>query len=272
MVLDQQVTGRHVVVLGGGGFIGSNLCNRLLALGAHVTAVDTVFPSWRRPDVMCRRADLTSLAETVRAIVGAELVFHLAADMGGVGYFHSNADLGASLVNGQITLNVAQAVEARDADHVLRVVGVRVPGRAAADPGEAPALSEDLIGHGTPDALYGAEKLHGLRIMGKVPGARVGVLHTVFGPLQEHEGRRMKFPAAVATKALAARSSGTLELWGDGSQLRSYLHVDDAVDRIITIATAGRYDGPVNVGPRARSRAGRSPSSAWTSSGLTPTS
>ena len=84
--------------------------------------------------------------------------------------------------------------------------------------------------------------------MGKVPGARVGVLHTVFGPLQEHEGRRMKFPAAVATKALAARSSGTLELWGDGSQLRSYLHVDDAVDRIITIATADRYDGPVNVG------------------------
>jgi len=70
----------------------------------------------------------------------------------------------------------------------------------------------------------------------------------VFGPLQEHEGRRMKFPAAVATKALAARSSGTLELWGDGSQLRSYLHVDDAVDRIITIATADRYDGPVNVG------------------------
>ena len=59
MVLDQQVTGRHVVVLGGGGFIGANLCNRLLALGAHVTAVDTVFPSWRRPDVMCRRADLT---------------------------------------------------------------------------------------------------------------------------------------------------------------------------------------------------------------------
>ena len=249
MVLDQQVTGRHVVVLGGGGFIGSNLCNRLLALGAHVTAVDTVFPSWRRPDVMCRRADLTSLAETVRAIVGAELVFHLAADMGGVGYFHSNADLGASLVNGQITLNVARAVEAHETPTTFYASSAcAYPVELQQTPGEAPALSEDLIGHGTPDALYGAEKLHGLRIMGKVPGARVGVLHTVFGPLQEHEGRRMKFPAAVATKALAARSSGTLELWGDGSQLRSYLHVDDAVDRIITIATADRYDGPVNVG------------------------
>ena len=58
----------------------------------------------------------------------------------------------------------------------------------------------------------------------------------------------MKFPAAVATKALAARQSGKLELWGDGSQLRSYLHVDDAVERIIQIATADEYDGPVNVG------------------------
>ena len=171
--------------------------------------------------------DLTSLAETVRAIVGAELVFHLAADMGGVGYFHSNADLGASLVNGQITLNVAQAVEAHETPTTFYARRRRARTRSSCSrPGEAPALSEDLIGHGTPDALYGAEKLHGLRIMGKVPGARVGVLHTVFGPLQEHEGRRMKFPAAVATKALAARSSGTLELWGDGSQLRSYLHVD----------------------------------------------
>ena len=249
MVLDQQVTGRHVVVLGGGGFIGSNLCNRLLALGAHVTAVDTVFPSWRRPDVMCRRADLTSLAETARAIVGAELVFHLAADMGGVGYFHSNADLGASLVNGQITLNVAQAVEAHETPTTFYASSAcAYPVELQQTPGEAPALSEDLIGHGTPDALYGAEKLHGLRIMGKVPGARVGVLHTVFGPLQEHEGRRMKFPAAVATKALAARETGRLEVWGDGRQLRSYLFVDDAVDRLVTLAEADENPGPIMVG------------------------
>lgn len=58
----------------------------------------------------------------------------------------------------------------------------------------------------------------------------------------------MKFPAAVATKALASRETGKLELWGDGSQLRSYLHVDDAIERIITIATSDVYDGPVNVG------------------------
>lgn len=244
MVLDQQVT-----VLGGGGFIGANLCNRLAELGAKVTAVDVVFPSWRRPDVECRRANLTSLMDTVRATAGADLVFHLAADMGGVGYFHSDADLGASLANGQITLNVARAASTNETPTTFYASSAcAYPIELQQEVGHAPLLTEDLIGHGTPDALYGAEKLHGLRIMGKVPGARVGVLHTVYGPLQEHEGRRMKFPAAVATKALAARQSGKLELWGDGSQLRSYLYVDDAVGRIIQIATADEYDGPVNVG------------------------
>jgi nucleoside-diphosphate-sugar epimerase len=114
--------------------------------------------------------------------------------------------------------------------------------------GGAPCLTEDLVGMGTPDACYGAEKLHGLRLFAKVPNARVGILHTVYGPLQEHEGRRMKFPAAVATKAIAARETGTLELWGDGEQLRSYLHVDDAIDRILTVTFADHYAGPVNIG------------------------
>jgi len=113
--------------------------------------------------------DFEQALAQIRAIVGAELVFHLAADMGGVGYFHSNADLGASLVNGQITLNVAQAVEAHETPTTFYASSAcAYPVELQQTPGEAPALSEDLIGHGTPDALYGAEKLHGLRIMGKV--------------------------------------------------------------------------------------------------------
>ena len=244
MVLDQPV-----VVLGGGGFIGANLCNRLASMGADVTAVDVQFPSWRRPDVRCRTLDLTDQANTVRAVAGAGVVFHLAADMGGVGYFHSDADLGASMRNGQITLNVANAVLQCSVERTFYSSSACVyPVEMQQSTGHAPRLAEHLAGMGTPDALYGAEKLHGLRVMGKVPGARVGILHTVYGPLQEHEGRRMKFPAAVATKALTARQSGKLELWGDGQQLRSYLHVDDAVARILTIALSNDYDGPVNVG------------------------
>ncbi len=244
MVLDQSVT-----VLGGGGFIGSNLCRRLDELGADVTAVDVEFPAWRRPDVRCRRVDLRSPTDTVRAMHGADVVFHLAADMGGVGYFHSDADLGASLRNGRITANVVEAAVICETPRTFYASSAcAYPIELQQTVGCPPALSEDMIGQGTPDALYGAEKLHGLRVFGKVPGGRVGVLHTVFGPLQEHSGRRMKFPAAVATKAIASRETGILELWGDGSQMRSYLHVDDAVERIIAIATSETYDGPVNVG------------------------
>ena len=236
----------NVVVLGGGGFIGANLCNRLKADGHRVTAVDVDFPEWRTPPCAIRFADLTDPHAAANAVAGFDWVFHLAADMGGVGYFHSDADLGASMLNGRITLNVLEAIRP---DQRLFYSS-----SACCYPTEgqmskvAPRLAEHMIGFGTPDALYGAEKLHGLRLCSKMSNARVGVLHTVYGPLQEHEGRRMKFPAAVATKALAARQTGRLELWGDGTQKRSYLFVDDAVEKIIRIMEADRYDGPVNIG------------------------
>lgn len=242
----------RAVVLGGGGFIGSNLVRRLVADGHTVTAVDVEFPAFRQSALTGAtqfELDLRTANNAWFAVQGADWVFHLAADMGGVGYFHGPADLGAALTNGRITTNVlTAALEAETPRLFYSSSACCYPVELQQAAGEAPMLDESLIGHGTPDALYGAEKLQGLRLCSKVPGARVGVLHTVYGPLQEHEGRRMKFPAAVATKALAARESGTLELWGDGSQLRSYLYVDDAVERIVRIMEADDYAGPVNVG------------------------
>lgn len=241
-----------VSVLGGGGFIGANLVRRLVADGHRVRAVDIAWPDFRQSALSgadCWTLDLTQQGSARNAVEGADWVFHLAADMGGVGYFHSDADLGAAMRNGRITLNVFEACQWAQVDRIFYASSACCyPIELQQNPDHAPLLSEDSIGYGTPDALYGAEKLHGLRLCSKTPNARVGVFHTIYGPLQEHEGRRMKFPAAVATKALKARETGRLELWGDGRQLRSYLYVDDAIDRIVTIMSSPVYDGPVNVG------------------------
>lgn len=234
-----------VVVLGGGGFIGSHLVARLVAEGAHVLAVDVAFPPEREPwltGAICRQASMLDRSEALRAARGAGTVFHLAADMGGVGYFHGEADLAASMANGRMTLNVVGSCLRAEVERLVFTSSACVyPIERAGE-----LFTEPDIGTGTPDQLYGAEKLHGLRIVDKA-GGRVVVLDTVYGPGAEHDGPRSKMPAAVAGKALRARETGRLELWGDGEQLRRMLYVEDAVDRILAVAGAEHYGGPVNI-------------------------
>ena len=243
----------HVVVLGGGGFIGSNLCRKLVQHGHDVVAVDVAFPSFRagHGEYGQMWLDLRKPNEALAAVNGADLVYHLAADMGGVAWFHGPQDWPASLTNGLITANVLQACTE---EAVPRLVYTSSACAYATEiqqtVGAPPKLNErDHLSWGTPDAGYGWEKRYGLELCKRAPfDARVAICHTVFGPLQEHEGQRMKFPAAVATKAIAARRTGRLELWGSGEQMRSYLYIDDAVAKLMTLGFSETYDGPVNVG------------------------
>ena len=259
-----------IVILGGGGFIGSNLARRYVEMGHDVTVVDQVFHDFRRDAWEGARRqwrDLRVPSHVASAMFPGALVFHLAADMGGVGYFHSDADWPASLNNARITLNVAEAAGRAGVDRLVYASSAcacatepaMYPDACATEPamcpdypecgGVPPSLDETDLHWGTPDARYGQEKRNGAHLFTSAPyDARVAILHTVYGPLQEHEGVRMKFPAAVATKALAARETGRLEVWGDGTQTRSYLYVDDAVDRLVALAEAEQNPGPIMVG------------------------
>lgn len=241
------------VVLGGAGFIGSNLASRLEQDGYTVRRVDIRLDRYAH--------DLRNYVECVRAIGHADVVFHLAADMGGVGYFHRQ-DYYPFLNNMQITLNVLRAVEDLGVGRLfyassacayptgwqsIRATRAHLLTESALECADGGCDGDEF---GPPDQMYGREKLMGLRLCERAPfDARVGILHTVYGPGQEREGERMKFPAAVATKALRSRDTGCpLELWGDGTQQRSYLYVDDAVEKILRVTFDDRYDGPVNIG------------------------
>ena len=249
-----------IVILGGGGFIGSNLARRYVEMGREVIAVDQAFPDFRREALAgagLAVRDLRVQPQVASVMFPGALVFHLAADMGGVGYFHSEADWPASLNNARITLNVAEAAGRAGVDRLVYASSACACATEPATDWTADdygyygnrLLHESDLYWGTPDARYGQEKRNGAHLFTSAPyDARVAILHTVYGPLQEHEGVRMKFPAAVATKALAARETGRLEVWGDGTQTRSYLYVDDAVDRLVALAEADVNPGPIMVG------------------------
>jgi nucleoside-diphosphate-sugar epimerase len=274
VVQHQQVTyderlPEPVVILGGGGFIGSNLGEYLHGLGYDVHLVDVAFTSWRWPynhpdgkrparwsewsDHMHVR-DLTYRGEALAAVEDAGTVFHLAADMGGVEFFHSDKDFGASQTNAQITLNVVNACVAEGVQRMIYTSSACAAATKFQDDVLHPCrITEHDITWGEPDARYGAEKRYGAYMVSNAPiDGRVAVLATVYGPGQEFEGVRRKFPSAVCTNAIDAVSNSTdLVLFGDGRQIRTYLYIDDAVERLYKLALASEGtigDGIFNIG------------------------
>lgn len=230
-----------VVILGGGGFIGSNLGERLHKMGYDVQLVDINFEEWRwSPKNKRHYHDLRSFGAANGVLKDAGTVFHFAADMGGVEYFHSDKDFGAAMNNGLITNTVLRAAVNRN---VPRLIYASSACAAATQQqmiqGRIMWIHEDDIEYGDPDARYGAEKRYGAYMVANAPlDGRVGIFHTIYGPGQEHEGVRMKFPSAVATGAIKSLQTDELVLFGNGKQIRTYLYIDDAVDRIVQLAEA----------------------------------
>jgi nucleoside-diphosphate-sugar epimerase len=216
------------VVLGGTGFLGFHLVN-LLKEKDHIVRVP-------------KRTDLRVYENVLKALEGADIVFHFAADMGGVGYF-SKANYYPFINNMQMDLNVVRACEE---------VGVKrlfYASSACAYPPSDRPLSEDMLDlPADPDQMYGWEKLTMIKLLRNAPfDARVGILHTIFGEGQEWQGEKAKFPPTIVYKALMAQKTGFIEIWGDGTQTRTFQYVTDAINKIYEITIAEAYYGEVNI-------------------------
>jgi len=247
------------LVTGAGGFIGGHLVAQLLARGRAVRAVD-VRPTcaWQQhfPAAENRRLDLREADSARAAADGVEEIFHLAADMGGVGFLGSHrADcMVSTLIDTHLLL---AARDARVRQFFFASSACVYPLGAQVSTDCAPLAEADAY-PADPEDGYGWAKLfsermcrhfredHGLE-------TRVARYHNIYGPHGAWDGGREKAPAAICRKVAHAQltGSGEIELWGDGRQLRTFTHIDDCVAGTLLVAE-GPHADPVNIGSAER--------------------
>lgn len=241
-----------VGVTGASGFIGSSMVAYLAKRGCNVMAIARHVPTdpmrldaWRH----AHEVQLVSLDTAQPDLSGLDVVYHFAADHGGVGYFHAH-DFWPYVLNTRIDCNVLEAcIDAGVPRTFVASSACAYPTTAQMNPGQAPRLHEGLLERGPADQMYGRAKLMLATLAQQAPiDVRVGILHTIYGIGQTHAGERMKFPTAIATKMLAAKATGQVEIWGDGEQLRSYLWIDDALAKIEALTLDDENIGPTNIG------------------------
>jgi GDP-D-mannose 3',5'-epimerase len=120
-------------------------------------------------------------------------------------------------------------------------------------PGE-PELTEDDAYPALPDNEYGWEKLYAERTAqayGRRFGftVRIGRFQNCYGPRGAWRGGREKAPAAICRKVAEVDDGGTIEVWGDGTAVRSFIYVDDLVEGVVRLMHSD-IDRPVNIGTR----------------------
>lgn len=235
-------------VAGAGGFIGWHLAKRLKEEGFYVVGIDIREPEFERfPGDLFIRADLRD-ESFVRGIFNSQKFdwfMQLAADMGGAGFvFTGEHDSEILLNNAQININVARYAHMAGRVFYSSSACVYGPHLSTKDD-----FAEENAYPAQPDSEYGWEKLFSehLYLSQKNAVVRIARFHNVMGPYGTWRGGREKSPAALCRKVAEAGDGGEIEIWGDGTQVRSYLYIDDCIDGVLALMRSP-FTGPLNIG------------------------
>ena len=246
---------KTALVLGAGGFIGGHLVKRLKREGFWVRGVDLKLNEHAETE-----ADDFAIGDlreqtVVRSVIDRRFdeVYQLAADMGGAGYiFTGENDADIMHNSATINLNVADACHKRTIKRVFYSSSACMyPAYNQEDP-DNPNCAEDSAYPAAPDSEYGWEKLFSERLYlsyNRNHGmeARVARYHNIFGPEGTWDGGKEKAPAALCRKVAQTPTGGTIDIWGDGEQTRSFLSVDECLEGTTRLLRSS-FAGPVNIG------------------------
>ena len=270
---------KTALVLGAGGFIGSHMVKRLRKEGYWVRGVDLKYPEFSKTEAnefVCM--DLRDV-EVVRRVIRFggyrgnfysqivdkflepfDEIYQFAADMGGAGFIftgendadimHNSASINLNLLEEQKKLN-----KDKKTNHTkifYSSSACMYPEHNQLDPNN-PDCREESAYPANPDSEYGWEKLFSERLYLTynrnygIP-VRVARYHNIFGPEGTWDGGREKAPAAICRKvAQLSPQGGTIEVWGDGLQTRSFLFIDECIEATWRLMQSD-FMGPVNIG------------------------
>ena len=270
---------KTALVLGAGGFIGSHMVKRLREEGYWVRGVDL-----KQPEFSSTRANefvLGDLRDTrfVRRCVRFtgylgnfykdiadkfeepfDEIYQFAADMGGAGFVFTGEN-DADIMHNSVSINLNVLEEQRKLNERTGANRTKIfysgsacmyPEHNQLDP-DNPDCREESAYPANPDSEYGWEKLFSERLYlaynrnHGIP-VRVARYHNIFGPEGTWEGGREKAPAAICRKVAELPAlGGSIEVWGDGLQTRSFLFIDECIEATRRLMDSD-FLGPVNIG------------------------
>lgn len=241
---------KKALVCGAGGFIGSHLVKKLKKENYWVRGVDIKSPEFSPTAAdQFLLLDLREKENAQSAVSGGiDEVYQLAADMGGMGFIHS-AECEILRNNALININMISATAEARIPRYFFSSSVCV--YRDMKPGEKEVKEEEAY-PALPDNEYGWEKLYAERMAfayGRRYGTavRVARFQNCYGPEGTWTGGREKAPAAICRKVAEAEDGGTIDVWGDGTAIRSYTYIDDMLEGIFLLMHSN-LETPVNIG------------------------
>lgn len=258
------------LVCGGGGFIGSHMVKRLKDEGYYVIAADlkdkptywdTCADEYKKVDLTYRNIWEWLINENF----DLDEIYQFAADMGGLGFIGTGEN-DFHIMNNSALVNMECARAIQNCFHINESInsGRSVPKlffsssscvyprKNQMDP-DAIVINEESAYPAECDNNYGWEKLFAERVYQSLHDnfgieIRIARLHNTYGPYETYKGGREKAPAASCRKVINATDGGEVEVWGDGTQVRTFMYIDDCIEGIRRLMNAPYYGSPVNLG------------------------